>query len=117
MICVSKYGETEETREETGLVTKHAYSITKIVRAEIKTFHLIQLIRIRNPYGNATEWKGAWSDGSKEWEDLPVEQREQLGLTFGHIDGEFWMSLKDFMKQFDREGYTSRDLQGQTMGG
>ena len=71
---------------------------------EIKT-GLVHLIRIRNPYGNALEWKGAWSDGSKEWEDLPAEQREHLGLNPG-ADGEFWMSLEDFMKQFHREAHT-----------
>lgn len=25
----------------------------------------IPLLRIRNPWGNEAEWKGAWSDGSK----------------------------------------------------
>ena len=91
-----------------GLVANHAYSITKVVRAEIKT-GLINLIRIRNPWGSETEWKGAWSDGSKEWEDLPAEQQEHLGLNPGE-DGEFWMPLEDFMKQFHREDYTSRNL-------
>jgi calpain len=27
----------------------------------------VHLVRIRNPWGDDVEWKGAWSDGSKEW--------------------------------------------------
>ena len=96
-----------------GVPMRHAYSITKIVRAEIKT-GLIQLIRIRNPWGNRwdildtvtnlpipTEWRGAWSDKSKEWQDISEEERESLGLTV-ESDGEFFMSLQDFMKYFHR---------------
>jgi hypothetical protein len=42
-----------------GIVQGHAYSILDI--AEIDGFKLIQL---RNPWGDATEWKGNWSDSS-----------------------------------------------------
>ena len=45
-----------------GIVQGHAYSILDI--AEIDGEKLMQL---RNPWGNSKEWKGAWSDGSKEW--------------------------------------------------
>ena len=53
----------------------------------------IPLVRIRNPWGNEAEWNGAWSDQSREWEFIPPEEREEIGLTFDH-DGEFWMSFK-----------------------
>lgn len=46
------------------------------------------LIRIRNPWGTF-EWKGAWSDNSKEWRLLSEDEIERLGLTF-EADGEFW---------------------------
>ena len=107
MMSVSK-GGGNDTEITEGLPKGHAYSITKIVRAEIKT-GLIHLIRIRNPWGSATEWKGAWSDGSKEWEDLTKEHREHLGLIF-ESDGEFFISLKDFMKQFHRESILNSHL-------
>jgi calpain len=54
------------------------------------------LVRIRNPWGNDTEWKGAWSDGSREWNYIPPHEKQRLGLTFKE-DGEFFMSQKDFM--------------------
>lgn len=56
------------------------------------------MIRIRNPWGNETEWNGPWSDGSAEWKYVPDEEKEALGLTF-ETDGEFFMSYKvDLMK-------------------
>jgi len=39
---------------KTGLIKKHAYSITGI--------KCIPLIRLRNPWGNGDEWNGCWSD-------------------------------------------------------
>lgn len=53
----------QETPE--GLVKGHAYSITKIKYVDIATptkKGKIPLIRLRNPWGNETEWKGAWGD-------------------------------------------------------
>jgi len=93
-----------EARTSVGLVRGHAYSITKVVKAKIETPRVsgeIPLIRIRNPWGNETEWNGAWSDGSAEWNYVPDEEKMQLGINFEH-DGEFWMSYKDFVKYFDQ---------------
>lgn len=45
-----------------GIVQGHAYSIMDT--AEIDGVKLIQL---RNPWGDETEWRGAWGDKSKEW--------------------------------------------------
>jgi calpain len=48
-----------------GLVTNHAYAITSVKMMDINTpenSEQISMIRIRNPWGNEAEWKGAWSD-------------------------------------------------------
>jgi len=93
-----------EARTDVGLVRGHAYSITKVVKAKIETPRVsgeMPLIRIRNPWGNETEWNGAWSDGSPEWNYVPDDEKMQLGITFDD-DGEFWMSYKDFVKFFDQ---------------
>jgi len=92
-----------EAKTSVGLVRGHAYSVTKVVKAKIETPRVsgeIPLIRIRNPWGNETEWNGAWSDGSAEWGYVPDDEKMNLGLNFEH-DGEFWMSYKDFVKYFD----------------
>lgn len=89
-------------RTETGLVRGHAYSITKVVKAEINTGRkkgLFPLLRLRNPWGNSAEWNGDWSDGSRTWTFISHEEKLRLGLIFDN-DGEFYMSHKDFMTHF-----------------
>jgi calpain len=93
-----------EARTDVGLVRGHAYSLTKVVKAKIETPRVsgeIPLVRVRNPWGNEVEWDGAWSDGSPEWRYIPDEEKEHLGINF-EADGEWWMSLKDFLKYFDQ---------------
>ena len=65
----------------------------------VKMYFLI--FQVRNPWGNETEWNGAWSDGSAEWGYVPDEEKERIGLNFDN-DGEFWMSYKDWRRYFDQ---------------
>lgn len=44
-----------------GLVAGHAYTVTDAVKVRHK-MGTEKLLRIRNPWGNETEWKGSWSD-------------------------------------------------------
>ncbi|XP_058465598.1 calpain-A-like isoform X1 [Malaya genurostris] len=106
MFACSIEPDPNVTEAETpeGLIRGHAYSITKIQLADIvtpSTSGKIPLIRLRNPWGNEAEWNGAWSDQSPEWRFIPDEQKEELGLSFD-VDGEFWMSYRDFIRYFDR---------------
>lgn len=76
----------------------------QVVKAVIQTDRMkgvIPLIRVRNPWGNETEWQGIWADGSEEWKYIPQQEKESLGITF-EDDGEWWMSYKDFVDQFDQ---------------
>ncbi|KAG8172302.1 hypothetical protein JTE90_008708, partial [Oedothorax gibbosus] len=87
-----------------GLIKGHAYSITKVKLVEVQTARVrgkIPLLRVRNPWGNECEWRGAWSDRSAEWTLITPEEKEELGLRFA-ADGEFWISYKDFMSSFHR---------------
>ncbi len=49
----------------------------------------VQLVRVRNPWGNEIEWNGAWSDKSLQWTQLSESERRKLGIVF-EADGEFW---------------------------
>uniref|UniRef100_A0A182IJU8 Calpain n=1 Tax=Anopheles atroparvus TaxID=41427 RepID=A0A182IJU8_ANOAO len=97
-------GETEsENSTPEGLITGHAYSITKAQVVDIETPKFqgkVQLLRVRNPWGNDKEWNGAWSDQSSEWKFIDDATKRSLGLTFDH-DGEFWMSFADFQRYFE----------------
>ena len=85
-----------ETMSELGLVDGHAYSVTQVVELEANG-ETHQLIRIRNPWGDDVEWKGAWSDGSGEWDEISVSEKNQIGYS-DKDDGEFFMSYMDFLK-------------------
>eukprot|EP00435_Cladocopium_sp_Y103_P050197 s502_g15.t1 len=51
------------------------------------------LFCIRNPWAHG-EWKGPWSDRSKEW---TAEARKKLGVE-KEDDGTFWMAAEDFVQ-------------------
>ena len=92
-----------EAKTNMGLIRGHAYSVTKVVKALVDTGNksgAMPLVRVRNPWGDATEWKGSWCDGSAVWTFVSEEEKERIGLNFEH-DGEFYMSQQDFMTNFD----------------
>jgi len=79
-----------------GLVSKHAYSLLEVARAGEKgpmDRHVRRFAKIRNPWGDG-EWKGKWSDGSKEWEEYPYIKQKLAAVD--KEDGMFWMEWEDF---------------------
>ncbi|VVC40607.1 Hypothetical protein CINCED_3A007782 [Cinara cedri] len=106
---------TEENKNKQGLICKHAYSITSVIcvnkRISTNTTSKISLIRIRNPWGDQTEWNGPWSDKSSEWALISDSEKKSLGLKTD-ADGEFWMWYNDFVKYFSRLCICHLDLNG-----
>ena len=88
-----------EAKTSTGLVRGHAYSVTSLQTVRGPRGDTV-LLRIRNPWGNETEWNGPWSDNSPEWNYVPAEQRHQMNFV-QRDDGEFWMSFDDFYDHFE----------------
>ncbi|KAI0206576.1 hypothetical protein F4808DRAFT_447388 [Astrocystis sublimbata] len=76
--------------ERKGIVELHAYSIMKAVEIEDK-----RLVLLKNPWGKG-EWRGPWSDGSKEW---TAEWLTKLEHKFGD-DGNFWISYEDLLRKY-----------------
>jgi len=100
MGCALKDSSLVSDALRLGLQSRHAYTITKVV--EVRSNQInggIPLVRLRNPHGNDKEWRGAWSDGDRNWQLIPEYLRKSLGLTF-EDDGEFYMSFRDFLKYF-----------------
>lgn len=99
-IACSRKGDWRRSNvaDANGLVSGHAYTITGISRITHQMGEE-KLLRIRNPWGDGTEWKGAWSDEDSNWQWVDVEVKAMLGLQ-AKDDGEFWMSYRDFCRQF-----------------
>lgn len=60
MGCSITAKEVEGERPD-GLITTHAYSITEVLTLNVNDSD-VKLLRMRNPWGDNHEWKGAWSD-------------------------------------------------------
>ena len=76
-----------------GLLGSHAYSILRVKECRGKRF-----VVIRNPWG-ASEWTGAWGDGSKEWAGEWLGVLKELDHVFGD-DGEFVMECRFLLNLF-----------------
>lgn len=76
--------------ERKGIVENHAYSVMRAVEMDGH-----RLVLLKNPWGRG-EWKGAWSDGSKEW---TAEWLIKLNHRFGD-DGKFWISYEDLLRKY-----------------
>ncbi|KAK3509971.1 hypothetical protein QTP70_023790 [Hemibagrus guttatus] len=96
-ISASDDKKEEQTTEH--LVKTHAYSITAAQKVHVRESDTkeVELVRLRNPWGK-TEWTGAWSDGSKEWETVSKEDRSKL--NYSADDGEFWMTYVDYIQHY-----------------
>ncbi|KAF2963819.1 hypothetical protein GQX73_g9765 [Xylaria multiplex] len=76
--------------ERRGIVELHAYSVMRAVEIDGQ-----RLVLLKNPWGRY-EWKGPWSDGSKEW---TAEWLKKLDHRFGD-DGNFWISYTDLLRKY-----------------
>ncbi|XP_064615134.1 LOW QUALITY PROTEIN: calpain-5-like [Liolophura sinensis] len=102
----AKSSEEMETSTDVGLVRGHAYGVTDVKSVPLEGTGIfgmfnrdtMPMIRLRNPWGQG-EWKGAFSDGSPEWQKISESDRRKIGLTFDE-DGEFWMTFEDYCKNF-----------------
>ncbi|XP_017329034.1 calpain-1 catalytic subunit isoform X3 [Ictalurus punctatus] len=97
MGCGSHPGATSANTElANGIVEGHAYAVTGVtkVTSEGKP---VKLVRLLNPWGHK-EWNGDWSDRSPLWGSVNAEEHRKLLQM--KDDGEFWMSMEDFCKNF-----------------
>ncbi|XP_015746311.2 calpain-13-like, partial [Python bivittatus] len=79
-----------------GIVQQHVYTVTDA--REVPYMNTKEhLIKIWNPWGSM-EWNGAWSDDSVEWDRVPQQFKTEFYVN--RVDGEFWMSFKDFKDNF-----------------
>lgn len=102
MTCSTKNSDWQNTKaNENGIVTGHSYTITDVQVIQMTNGQYVQLVRVRNPWANATEWKGDWSDKSSLWSFVPDQEKAKLKLKQSY-DGEFWINYTDFLQQFNK---------------
>jgi len=100
----SNVGSDKDTSSE-GIVYGHAYTILSVRKVD-----QYRLLKLRNPWGGVggssssssnkggykSEWTGPWSDKSPEW----TERYKRLLNFQDKDDGEFWIELSDFVRNF-----------------
>tara|TARA_B110000305_G_C19439053_1_gene640737 strand:+ start:193 stop:1578 length:1386 start_codon:yes stop_codon:yes gene_type:complete len=87
-------GHQEEGMGNSGILFNHAYGIQ-----QIKEVDNLQLIRIRNPWGQG-EWTGKFADEDEAWDDHKG-LKEKLNYVFKN-DGNWWMRYDDFCAHFNK---------------
>ena len=99
-IACSRKGDWRSSTkaDANGLIPGHAYTVIDIAQIKHKMGEE-KLLRIRNPWGDETEWRGSWSDGDNNWAWVDAETKAKIQQE-SKDDGEFWMSFKDFYRQF-----------------
>ena len=63
--------DTKRKMEElmvTGLVANHCYSILNTQEITVKG-KKVKILKLKNPYGGGSVWKGAWGPASDLWTD------------------------------------------------
>jgi calpain-15 len=96
--CYTKSTNVKEEQNPLGIVYGHAYSILDcaVVKGPRGNDRIVQ---VRNPWGKF-EWTGDWGDRSALWtEDI----KKQVNFKDAE-DGEFWMSVRDFVKYYEGVG-------------
>ncbi|KAH8740645.1 hypothetical protein FG386_002607 [Cryptosporidium ryanae] len=90
----------EEICNKTGLVTKHAYQLLRMVEIyDYKKDCIIRILLVRNPWGKIS-WKGKYSAYDKiNWNN---ELSELLGYNISQIkdNGIFWIEWSEITKWF-----------------
>ncbi|KAH8064813.1 peptidase [Aureococcus anophagefferens] len=103
IMAASITGDEIEKPRDDGLVERHAYSLIRVAAVGD-----VRLVQARNPWGNSTEWNGAWSDKAPQWRERP-DVAAALGYAFAD-DGLFWMDWVDFKATFDAVQVCARPM-------
>lgn len=80
-----------------GMVGGHAYSVL-----DVCDHGCTRLVKVKNPWGNKSEYRGWFSDKSYCWACRPGLAEAVKNAEAKEDDGSWWMSLGDFAMYFDR---------------
>ena len=90
----------EGAAKNQGIVQGHAYSLLRVEEETTGKGETVQLVQLRNPWGQ-TEWTGKWGDtDSISWADRRIKQKLSYDPKASGDDGLFWMSFEDFCHSY-----------------
>lgn len=82
-----------------GIQFNKAYGILRM--ADLPDMQGLQLVYIRNPWGNGQSvWQGLFSDDDEAWDDYKG-LKERLEHTFKH-DGNWWMRFEEWKSNYNK---------------
>jgi len=91
-------GQSEAVRPD-GLIEGHAYTLISARKIHSEKMGLLNLLKIRNPWGNEIEWTGDWSDKSKLWK---MNKDVAFHVNFKpEFEGTFWMTFEEWARIFN----------------
>lgn len=99
-------GGTKKTTTDIGLVDSHAYTIIESVEDACGTG--INLLKVRNPWGEGEMEDGEFDDDGPGWDEYP--QIRKLLKPVAADDGIFWMTDKEFFRYFDTIYVSASDM-------
>ena len=97
MVCSTYSSKNKYIHDKNGLVANHAYTVKQVVELTNK----VRLLKLRNPWGKRP-WNGPWSPGSNEWTCLSGEFKQENELSLEELDGEFYISLQELVRNFKK---------------
>lgn len=97
-LCLGSGGSSDTVTRQNGIVEGHAYSLLDMreVIHPIRNEPII-LFKVRNPWGNETEWTGDFGDKSPLWTDKLKEELDFVDAS----DGTWWMPLDAIKENFN----------------
>ncbi|XP_031347677.1 calpain-C isoform X2 [Photinus pyralis] len=106
-------GRSQMEKTSNGVQIGTNYRLYAVDQVEKFSGEVVQLVKLKNPLSQLTDYMGFWWSDSQEWSEiLPPEQERLRQQT---LDGEFWMPYSDFIKTFTHlevvhlDSDTSRD--------
>ena len=84
VIVTSGIDNNSEELNQKGLYGGHEYSLVKLALVETSDGGRVQLLQIRNPWGD-TEFNGDWSDRSAKWN--LVDRKLLIKMLLQSVEG------------------------------
>lgn len=96
----------DDTKSQDGVVGGHAYTILECMNNVAGTD--IDLIKLRNPWGNSEFASGQWVDDGPGWRNYP--HIKEACKPVKADDGVFWMERKEFFQYFGVVYLCAKDM-------